>query len=378
MPTSSSRKSNMYHESIGLDSLLWHNICLIRHLISSSQIRTEVIHKKNIMKKIFFVSILILFGNSFVIAQNFKLKVISDNAPLGYAYVYINGRAYCSADSAGVALIPISLLKLGDTLSASFVGSKDNSLIYSNKVAHKGESSINLEQSLNLNDVVVTSYGDSKKLFKKYVNIYQSADWNYELRGDFILKTTSDRIHQTIQGSFKHQLIPDLYRIETGETGLEIDIKSDTAGYIPNLNFFYFFSYARIAIKFSKRSISANNFIINYKGEVNDERVFFVTFRLEKLKRTTLQSYQTLIYVNKETKDITHALNIVIFQDGSKCETNVNYQVDKKQKVIYPIKIQAYRASLSDKTILELSAENTTLHRIPLRNFNLQAPANKK
>lgn len=322
------------------------------------------------MKKFFFVALLILLGNSFLIAQNFKLKVISDNAPLGYAYVYINGRAYCSADSAGVALIPVSLLKLGDTLSVSFVGAKDNYLIYSNKIAHKGESSINLEQSLNLSDVVVTSYGDSKKLFKKYVNIYKIAYMNYELNGDFILNTMSDVVSQKIQGTFKHQLVPDIYRIRTGDTGLSIETDSDTSGLKLKFDFFSLITFARIAVNFPNQSIFPNSAIINYKGESNGERVFFITLRVENLK-TDLQSHQTLIFVNKKTRNITHAKNIVLGYNGNRFDINVDYQINKKDKVIYPIKIQGNKATPSGKLIQELNAENITLHRIPLRNFNL-------
>lgn len=62
--------------------------------------------------------------------SNVKITVISDNDPLGYAYVYINGDIFTSTDSYGVAYISTSRLRTGDTISASFVGYQGGNLIY--------------------------------------------------------------------------------------------------------------------------------------------------------------------------------------------------------------------------------------------------------
>lgn len=117
--------------------------------------------------------------------------------------------------------------------------------------------------------------------------------------------------------------------------------------------------------------------VINYKGESNGERVFFITLHVENL-RTDLQTHQTLIFVNKKTRNIAHAKDIVLSYNGNRLDINIDYQINKKDKVIYPIIIQGNRSTPSGKHFQELNAENITLHRIPLRDFSPQATANKK
>lgn len=64
-------------------------------------------------------------------AQTQLVKIISDeNETLSYSTVYINGKAYATADRNAVLNIPREMLKVGDTISASYVGYENGQVIY--------------------------------------------------------------------------------------------------------------------------------------------------------------------------------------------------------------------------------------------------------
>ena len=321
------------------------------------------------MKKIFFVFLLILFGNSFVNAQTFKLKIISENAPLPYAYVYINGQAYCSVDSTGFALIPISLLKTGDTLSASFVGTKDNHVVYDNNLALKGECTIDLEQTLALEQIVVIAKDRSMEYFRKYVNIRYIGFWFDELRGDFVLNlTNSTEPSKVIAGTFVYRLLPNSYKKATGEQEFTISVKSDTLGLDKTLNgtLFIAFEIARQSVYLSNRGLINIDMRVNYKGEKNGKRVFLIT-RSKAGSNNYFDTFQTLVYVDKVSKEIISSdISMLIINSSSyRNETSTINLVDKKSKTIYPSKVYSKSSCLvnNEKRVWTVEFNNITFHK---------------
>jgi len=321
------------------------------------------------MKKIFFVSILILFGNSFVIAQNFKLKVISENAPLPYAYVYINGQAYCSADSTGFALIPISLLKTGDTLSASFVGTKNNHVVYDNNLALKGECTIDLEQTLALEQTVVIAKDRSMEYFRKYVNIRYIGFWFDELRGDFVLNLTNNTDpSKVIAGTFVSRLLPNSYKKATGEQELTIILKSDTLGLDKTLKgtLSTALQIARGAVYLSNRGFINIEMRINYKGEKNGKRVFLIT-RSKAGSNNYFDTFQTLVYVDKVSKEITSSEISILMNNSTsyRNETSTINLIDEKSKTLYPSKIYSKSSYWvnNEKRVWSVEFNNITFHK---------------
>ena len=122
------------------------------------------------MKTIIITLFLLMGCISGSFSQSLKLNIVSnEKEPLAYAYIFINSRLFSSTDSCGKIEIPCSLLKIGDTITASYTGAKDNFYIYNNETSIQKEYSIELVQDILLNEVVVKSVKNSNKLFRKYV-----------------------------------------------------------------------------------------------------------------------------------------------------------------------------------------------------------------
>lgn len=130
-----------------------------------------IIMKKTIAKVITrsIITSSLIISSIVLHAENFTVKVKFDNnEPAGYAYVYLNNKIITTADSVGVALIPIDTINSGDTISASFVGYRNESVCITKKIKQKSECDIVLVRNYTLDEVVVTTNVDAETLYKKY------------------------------------------------------------------------------------------------------------------------------------------------------------------------------------------------------------------
>jgi len=297
-------------------------------------------------------------------AQNFQLKVVSENAPLPYAYVYINGRIFCSADSLGIAFIPVSSLKLGDTLSSSFIGADNNFVIYDNDMAIKGMQTIILKENLSLDGVIVLANDKSKEYFRKYVNTRYVPTWFDELRGSFSMELSASGGVEKIQGVVIASSIPK--ETYSSEKSILISTKSDTVGQSRFLRQrLTVIKLARDGVNFSKSVVYNKGIIYKYMGENNGKRVFFITRPLLTNEPSNSESFQTLLCVDKETKDITSAETYLILNNG-KVIYNIDsdYQVDKKTNTIFPTKLNV---------VLTVEKESKkSIDKIEINNISLQ------
>jgi len=120
------------------------------------------------MRKINFlclVAFLALFSSN-LLAKDLKINVTAQGSPLGYSYIYVNGEIKTTANSMGVALIPLMFLNEGDIISASFVGFNSVKVIFDSNAASKKEITLNLTSDFTLDEVVVKT--DLGKFYKKF------------------------------------------------------------------------------------------------------------------------------------------------------------------------------------------------------------------
>ncbi len=294
------------------------------------------------MKRVLTLVLYILLGYTLLNAQIFTLKVVSEDGPLPCAYVFINGRAYCSADTTGLAKIPLSLLNNGDTISVSFVGAKDNFIIYDKKIIQKDEYTITLEQKQQLRDIVVQSKNRSMEYYRKYVNKRNSTTWYDEIHGDFdgsfIYKGRQKKVH----GSVISRFLQKNYMKATGEKLLKINSNSDTSDISQKMRYCLFLiQLSQVSSDLRKKSYLNREMIVSYRGENNGKRIFLISRPLFS-DRPDIDSHQTLIYVDKISKEITSSETIMLRNSpdiNAIYSFSTDYKVDKKSQFLYPSKI---------------------------------------
>lgn len=188
------------------------------------------------MKKILFLIGLIGFWG-YVQASPLKLSVRNDtNAALWYAYVYVNGRAVAVTDTLGFAQVSEEKLKIGDTVSVSYVGTETQRIVYDKTLQQVGEYAFVLPEKYNalVTDEVVVK-ADIEKLYRKNVEqrrayYYMSlwtADFNMQIK-------TPDGKKYPVIGKIKFPYImgfetkiPRKIITSSDTTGLSWYLKSD-------------------------------------------------------------------------------------------------------------------------------------------------------
>lgn len=135
--------------------------------------------------KMLLIGALIFATGTTVGAQELKVAVRSDSEPLTYAYVYVNGNAAAVTDTLGVAVVPDGKWKIGDTLSASYVGTTPDQLVIDRKTTKSGECELLLSEMYTLTSDEVKVRADIEKLFRKTVRPCKPFYYNATLKADF-------------------------------------------------------------------------------------------------------------------------------------------------------------------------------------------------
>ena len=147
------------------------------------------------MKKklsILFAIIFFLFSNMYAQENNFRISVVSDRDPLGYAYVFINNKVFGPADSLGIALIPLSQLKIVDTVTVSYLGMEKSFVIFDRKLCSNPIYKFNLKSNLELSEILII--GDVVKFFKKNVEPQYTLCSNHKFTMNFDVKRTLNNV----------------------------------------------------------------------------------------------------------------------------------------------------------------------------------------
>lgn len=292
-----------------------------------------------------FITLLLFVCSCFgAFAQSLKLNIISkEKEPLAYAYVFINHNFFSSADSCGKVEIPTSLLNIGDTITASYTGAKDNIYIYDNEKSLNKEQTIELTQSILLSELIVKPTRITNKLFNRYVKKPEIGNYLDEFHGDMtIIISNSNLFNKIIQGTFKYTLFPYEYRVKNKIEEYDIYTKCDTSGVSTIIKrCLGMVIEGQSGVILNKRHYATKGMIAQYIGEDDHRRVFMITrpsfYNLNK----NLDSFQTLIYVDKKSKRVVSSEVLSIYGNGfMRYDIKISYAFNKKQNVIYPTKIQ--------------------------------------
>ncbi len=108
-----------------------------------------------------------LLSWSYLFATDLKVRITAQGSPLGYSYISVNGEVKATADSMGVAMLPVATLKVGDKIAASFVGFNGAEVTFDSKAEQSKELVINLTNDFTLDEVVVKR--NVNKMYDKYI-----------------------------------------------------------------------------------------------------------------------------------------------------------------------------------------------------------------
>lgn len=267
------------------------------------------------MKKLVcFIGLLGLCGA--LQAASLKLRVRNDaNEALWYAYVYVNGRAVTVTDTLGFAQVPDDKLKVGDTLSVSYVGTETQRIVYDKALQQEGEYVFVLPEKYNalVSDEVVVK-ADIEKLYRKNVErrrpYYCMSLWT----ADFGMKIQmpNAKVH-IIAGKIKFPYIlgfdtdiPRKIITSSDTTGLSWYINSDLTYALTSLHTVLYVAF-RPAAGTWKPSYG-------YLGKQDGNRIFRISY-------AEIQpgiSYQILLKADRESGEIKEiTVDIADLNDGS-------------------------------------------------------------
>ena len=251
------------------------------------------------MKKLLLIFIsCVLLPSSPLSAKDIKIKVSSQGEPLGYAYVFVNGKAYAATDSLGVTYLPQNRLQPGDTLSASYVGMQDAFFICPPEGIPSDSLLLDLKRNYALDEVVVSV--DARKLFKKYVRPQWPLYANHKLKMEFVVVTQPANLPapDTVKGSttiaFNHSPI---HMKGWRYTCRDIKTDADTSLVLPPI--LLALRTAIIGAEAISNPPMEKRAVMSYWGTEGRNRIFTWAYPLK-----TGMTIQLLIRADRQTKKV--------------------------------------------------------------------------
>lgn len=245
------------------------------------------------------ISVLIIIFSTLVdlTAQNIRVKVVNDSEPLPYAYIFINNKITTTTDSIGVALIALKKLTIGDTISASYIGTAPSYVVFDGQSSYQ----ITLSESFAYDIEQVDIVPDIEKMFRKKVARQYTVVGSPIMEADFSIRFTPG---QSLSGKLRaeHTIKGDYKRYYT--TPLEIKTKIDTSSldmtYIRTI-LHHSISEANVpsSMLFHFRKGKSH---YGYLGVRNGEHVFRVTYSEASFSDDF--AYQILVRADAKTRSI--------------------------------------------------------------------------
>lgn len=238
------------------------------------------------MKKLLYLIGLIgLWG--FVHASPLKLSVRNEaNETLWYAYVYVNGRAVTVTDTLGFAQVPEEKLKIGDTVSVSYVGTETQRIVYDKTLQQVGEYAFVLPEkydALVTDEIIVKA--DLLKLFLKNTKECISMEGFGLMASDFkvtihLPNSNQRMITGSLKGSKNHMYSEGPGWPTSYHRQLKIKTSSDTTdmGLLLYRNLQKTIKACGVAVVTIARNTKRHDMQLKYFGKQNGCRVFRVVF----------------------------------------------------------------------------------------------------
>lgn len=300
-----------------------------------------------------FIILLALFSVVEVIsAQEIKVTVVSEGAPLEYALLFINNKYYGASDSTGFVCIRSSDISAGDTISASYLGTDKGVAVYTSDTYGPEGIVITLIPNLHIEDIVVMANDKSEQMLRRYVKNRYTETWFMHYHGDY---STCQQGQNEIAGSFVYAKLPEVYARYYNLKPLEITSTSDTTGMSANIR--KVISTATNASLFSvqlkQRYATTKNMKVQYMGKDNGCHVFLLIKPIYASILGSEDGFQAIIYADAKSGEIVSAKTTLIYSDGQIVELSANYATWKPKNtlggnLIYPTSIDG---SISHKDI---------------------------
>lgn len=267
-----------------------------------------------------------------------RVKVSLDDEPLGFATVSVNGKPYAAADKDGILLITGLTLRDGDTVSATMSGLREGSAVYK---AGQQELAIRISSNININDVVVTASGSTRRYFRKRIKLRPTGFDFAEHRYGFTLAYGNN---YSLKGHFAWAQLPEYYRKTTGETGVSTVPDTDIGGFYQDLDSILVAVHraSLVSIPSASDIVDEGFLALSDNGLVDGSREFVINSKpsVEGYAKGT-RSLRARLRVNPATNQIVSSNTYVTANDGRSMEVETRYEYDNEYKVIHPMHITA-------------------------------------
>ncbi len=310
------------------------------------------------MKKI-IVTIVLLLGVWPLAAQGLRVEATSGGEPLGFAYIYVNGRAVGAADAAGRAFVELGLLHPGDTVSASFVGMRDAYTVYDGEVMQRGAALLDLVPNTEIPEVVVIDDKHSERYFRRYVRVRPVWGWWGELSGDFDCQVVNRQGgSQSVAGTLSYAMIPPsddaFYPMYPGHNRLEAPAGDHPRAFQEAVrNGVETILYdAALAAIFDRKVKMNRDLMISYKGESGNLHRFLIL--RPGFSPLHNENFQVLLFVDTRSREIVSAEVTRIYNGG---EVRIDFEA--RYRVWQPVRRNTPDNQRGGAQILPVQAPST-------------------
>ena len=114
-------------------------------------------------------------------AQELRINVVDQsNEPLPGSYIMVNDETVAATDPSGIAFVKLNTLKIGDTISASYITTKDQHITVDSILLRKKELNfIMIENFRSVEANSVTIKANIKKLYRKTLPVLRFPPYKY-------------------------------------------------------------------------------------------------------------------------------------------------------------------------------------------------------
>lgn len=255
------------------------------------------------MRTLIFSILLLQAGLTF--SKNLAITVLNkNNQPMPFAYIMVDNKPMAVCDSMGMAIIPMSKIKIYDTIRVSYLGALPAWVIFDDSVKANGACLFHLDDiSYQLKEIAV-SYDDDEKLLKKSVNLFPALNFDCKMQAKILASAYNNEILSykgsgTIESGNK---IKASHYWPWFDPSVKYVTESDTLGEWRTLD-----NQIHLALNLSNISLSGwqkskkVKFYYTYLGEQGQNKVFRVVFPKTYFGGW---NYQVILNIDKDTRNI--------------------------------------------------------------------------
>lgn len=307
-----------------------------------------------ITKRIFLLFCFALSANTLT-AGDIKVRIVSEGQPLGYAYVFVNGRLFGAVSQDGITYLPEQSVAPGDTISASYVGMNTSRYIFNRKAAEAKELTIVLSPNTTLEPVKIVAKSGAEDLYRKYVKDRRGSERFREAMADFEYDIShktkiTGRIYTVLGKSFFVELGPESRHMRLDTLAMVLDVV------VPEL----FEAYKRgWGSSHLQVFLFSDTRKMVYSGLENGRHMFTVVYPNDRPKTLSAAAdtsrqhswivnfpdkHQRIFYADAKTRELVKIYVNHMENDGSLVYMSTTYSPDRGGRGLRPLEIDHVHA----------------------------------